>query len=70
MLRCESRAKELVIFLLKQLFYLKGLPHKVFNSLRGLFGQKERSRHFAKIKAIFHSLFSYSLGAHSHSGPQ
>lgn len=36
---------------------------QVFNSLQGLFGQAKRIRHFAKIKAIFHSLFYSSCRA-------
>lgn len=35
----------------------------MFDSLRGLFGQTERIRHFAEIKAIFHSLFYSSCRA-------
>lgn len=48
---------------LKQLFYLKWISLGALNSLRGLFGQAERSRHFAKIRATFHSLLYASRWA-------
>lgn len=55
--KCYDVKAELVIFLLKQLIYLKSIPHNVFNSLQGLFGQRGGICHFAKIRATFHSLF-------------
>ena len=61
---CDVKAEQrsLLFFVLKQLFYLKGISLKVFNSLRGLFGQAERTSHFVRIKAIFILCFTPAVG--------
>lgn len=44
-------------------FFFKRAPHKEFQQSEGLFGQNKKSLHFAKIRAIFLSLFYHGCGA-------
>lgn len=68
--RCDVKAacyfplKAAVLFINFYIFFLrKRPPHKDFQQSEGLFGQKKRSLHFAKIRAIFLSLFYPGCGA-------